>query len=208
MESTPYDLTEKQVYDIALQVANALEFLHNKGLIHGDIGARNVLLRKDLSARLCSLSHPFLEQWGGDERGRLTSPPRKWQSPQQLMRGRGDIKADVWSFGILLYEIITLGSPPYGDLSPNNILQYLQRGNRMAKPATCRNSLYKVMSLCWQWKEELRPDVPALRKRLVKGQQAANDRVVLRVPHRIDPEAYALVAGISDQLYAQDYTIL
>ncbi|XP_062895673.1 tyrosine-protein kinase STYK1-like isoform X2 [Mobula hypostoma] len=204
MEATPYDLTEKQVYSIAEQVASALEFLHANGLIHGNVGARNILLGENLTAKLCGLHVPFKIQTTGTppaDRG----APQKWQSPESLMKQTLTGKTDVWSFGILLFEMITLGAPPYGDLPPSSVLPFLQRGRRISQPATCRSSL--LMRQCWDWRPGLRPSLPELRRRLQANGRAADDRLVLRVPHRIQPEAYALVAGMQAPAWGQDYTV-
>ncbi|XP_078063151.1 tyrosine-protein kinase STYK1-like, partial [Mustelus asterias] len=140
MEEAPYDLTEWQVYNIALQVASGLVFLQGKGLIHGDIAARNVLLRDDFTAQLTGLQIPFEIQRTGVMRSHQ-SVPVKWQSPERIMKKPLTPASDVWSFGVLLFEIVTLGSPPYPDLPVSSVLQYLQRGHRMAQPAMCQAPL-------------------------------------------------------------------
>ncbi|XP_069767712.1 tyrosine-protein kinase STYK1-like isoform X2 [Narcine bancroftii] len=183
------------------------EYLHTKGLVHGYVSARNVLLAQDLTVRLGSLHIPFQMQ---DCRRILPRDmaPQKWQAPENLMKRPLSPKSDVWSFGILLYEMITLGAPPYGELSPSGVLQYLQRGHRMSQPANCRSFLYRLMKQCWEWRGDLRPSVPDLRKKIGEGMKGADDRTVIRIPHRIDPEAYAVVTGTFRDSWPQDYTIL
>ncbi|XP_067882653.1 tyrosine-protein kinase STYK1-like [Heterodontus francisci] len=203
----PYDLTERQVYNIAQQVATGLSFLHNKGLTHGEVAARSVLLQDDFTAKLGSLQIPFEIQRSGDQKAH-TSVPVKWQSPERIMKKGLTPKADVWSFGVLLFELITLGAPPYASLSPNSVLQYLQRGQRMSQPATCKAPLYNLMKLCWQWKESSRPDMADVRKRLLSNLKGTSDRVVLRVPNQIDPEGYAIAAGTRVSDRPGVYTIL
>uniref|UniRef100_UPI00398E5EEB tyrosine-protein kinase STYK1-like n=1 Tax=Pristiophorus japonicus TaxID=55135 RepID=UPI00398E5EEB len=107
MAEAPYDLTERQVYNVALQVTCGLDFLHQKGLIHGDIAARNVLLQDDFTVKLSGLQIPFDIQRSGVIKPH-TSVPLKWQSPERLMKKPFTPKTDVWSFGVLLFEMITL----------------------------------------------------------------------------------------------------
>ncbi|XP_041038484.1 tyrosine-protein kinase STYK1-like, partial [Carcharodon carcharias] len=207
MEEAPYDLTERQVYNIALQVTSGLMFLHKKGLIHGDIAARNILLQDDFSVRITGLHIPFEIQRSGAVKSNY-AVPIKWQSPERIMKKPMSPKSDVWSFGVLLFEMVTLGSPPYPELSSSSVLQYLQRGHRMAQPVTCKAPLYSLMKQCWQWRVSNRPSVALLRKRLQASLKGACDRVVLRVPGEVEPEAYITTAGTWGVERPSNYTIL
>ncbi|XP_048477140.1 tyrosine-protein kinase STYK1-like, partial [Rhincodon typus] len=178
-------------------------FLHSQGLVHGDVAARNLLIQDDLHVRLTGLQIPFEIQ----RLGLVTSHhnvPLKWQAPETLMRKPLTPYSDTWSFGVLLYELITLGSPPYPDVAPSSILQYLQRGRRMPQPPNCKSPLYSVMKQCWQWRFEARPSALELRKRLLTQLERANNSVVLRVATRVEPEEYHGLAGT----WALDYTVL
>ncbi|OCT69900.1 tyrosine-protein kinase STYK1 [Xenopus laevis] len=207
MDGILYDLTECQVYSIALQVLSALEFLQQRKLFHGDIAARNILIHRNLTAKLIGL--------GGACEMRQTEifpsrrpAPLKWMAPERLLRLPVSAKSDVWSFGILLYEMITLGAPPYPEIPPNDILQHLQRGNIMKRPSTCKPAMYNIMKTCWLWKAPERPSLPELRKRLEAGKKGSNDKTVLQVPELVVPELYAGVAGTEFMRIENDYTVL
>ncbi|XP_069506651.1 tyrosine-protein kinase STYK1 [Ambystoma mexicanum] len=207
MDGIPFDLTERQVYNIALQVVAGLDFLQQKKMIHGDVAARNVLIQRDFSAKLCGLGAAYeTHTYGGVNPKRLL--PAKWMAPERILRKPCGVKSDVWSFGILLYEMITLGAPPYPEIPPSEILQHIQRGKIMARPSTCQPSLYNVMKSCWPWKESSRLSLAELHKRLEVGKRHANDRMVLQVPDLVVPELYARVAGIDPSTLATDYTVL
>ncbi|KAJ1122217.1 hypothetical protein NDU88_000720 [Pleurodeles waltl] len=207
MDGIPFDLTERQVYNIALQVVSGLDFLQQKKLIHGDVGARNVLIQRNFTAKLSGLGAAYEIHTYGDVATRRQLPA-KWMAPERILKRPCGVKSDVWSFGILLYEMITLGAPPYPEIPPSDIFQHLQRGNIMPRPSTCQPSLYSIMKSCWPWKESSRPSLPELRKRLEVGKRNANDRMVLQVPDLVVPELYARVAGIDPVSLAADYTIL
>ncbi|XP_078394217.1 tyrosine-protein kinase STYK1-like [Cetorhinus maximus] len=206
MEEAPYDLTERQVYNIALQVTSGLMFLHKQGLIHGDVAARNVLLQADYSVRLTGLHIPFEIRRSGAIKSNY-AVPIKWQAPERITKKPMSPKSDVWSFGVLLFEMVTLGSPPYPDLSSSSVLQYLQRGNRMSQPATCKAPLYSLMKQCWQWKVSNRPSMAVVRKRLLGALKGACDRLVLQVPGEMEPEAYITMAGTWGVERPSNYTI-
>ncbi|XP_010121474.1 PREDICTED: tyrosine-protein kinase STYK1 [Chlamydotis macqueenii] len=140
MDSIPYDLTERQVYEVGQQVAAALAYLEQKKLFHGDIAARNVLLHHNFSAKLCGLGLAYeTQRYGAKSVTQIV--PVKWQAPERLLKKPPSIKADIWSFGILLYEIITLGAPPYPEVPPSDILSYLQRQNIMKQPSSCQQAM-------------------------------------------------------------------
>ncbi|XP_056385938.1 tyrosine-protein kinase STYK1 isoform X2 [Hyla sarda] len=206
MDGILYDITECQVYTIALQILSALEFLHEHNVVHGDVAARNVLIQQDFTPKLIGL--------GGacDMHLRGTFPvrrpaPLKWMCPERLLHLSITEKCDVWSFGILLYEMITLGAPPYPEIPPSNILQHLQRGNIMKRPPSCKQHLYNIMKACWAWKVGDRISVPELRKRLEAGKKSSNDRTVLQIPELVVPELYERVAGTEYRIMETDHTI-
>ncbi|KAJ0054772.1 hypothetical protein NL108_001943, partial [Boleophthalmus pectinirostris] len=138
------EITEKRIYTMARQVASALDYLHTQQYIHGNVAARSVLVGRDLTVKLWGLGSAYRRS----ERGALGSEGaveamelRKWEAPEVLARNGVTKNSDVWSFGILLYEMITLGDAPFPELLATELLQYLQRGKFMKKPVNCSNAL-------------------------------------------------------------------
>ncbi|XP_044155115.1 tyrosine-protein kinase STYK1 [Bufo gargarizans] len=206
MDGILYDLTECQVYTIALQILAALEFLHERKLLHGDVAARNVLIQRNFTAKLTGLGGACEMHLRGNFPIRRPAP-LKWLSPERLLYLPVTEKADVWSFGILLYEMITLGAPPYPGVPPSNILQHLQRGTIMKRPPSCKQQLYNIIKACWTWKMGARISVPELKKRLQVGKKSSDDRTVLQIPELVIPELYAEVAGTEALKMENDYTV-
>ncbi|XP_009892425.1 PREDICTED: tyrosine-protein kinase STYK1 [Charadrius vociferus] len=207
MDGIPYDLTERQVYEVGLQVAAALAFLEQKKLFHGDIAARNVLLHHNFTAKLCGLGLAYETHTYGANSVTQTVPV-KWQAPERLLKKPPSIKADIWSFGILLYEMITLGAPPYPEVPPSDILSYLQRQNIMKQPSSCQQAMYGIMKSCWQWNATNRPCPADLIRSLQAAIKTSNDHAVLQVPELVVPELYANVAGVDVHSLVREYTIL
>ncbi|XP_036313739.1 tyrosine-protein kinase STYK1 isoform X1 [Pipistrellus kuhlii] len=207
MDGLLYDLTEKQVYHIGKQVLLALEFLQSKHLFHGDVAARNILIQCDLTAKLCGLGLAYEVH----TQGTITSTntvPLKWLAPERLLLRSAGIRGDIWSFGILLYEMVTLGAPPYPEVPPTSILQHLQRGKTMKRPSSCTQTMYNLMKSCWRWKEDNRPSLRELCSCLETASRTADDKAVLQVPELVVPKLYAAVAGISVTSLSYSYSIL
>ncbi|XP_061844801.1 tyrosine-protein kinase STYK1 [Colius striatus] len=207
MDGVPYDLTERQVYEVGLQVAAALTYLEQKKLFHGDIAARNVLLHHNFTAKLGGLGLAYETHTYGANLVRRTVPV-KWQAPEQLLKKTPSTKADIWSFGILLYEMVTLGAPPYPEVPPSDILSHLQRRNIMKKPSSCQQAMYDIMESCWQWNAANRPSPADLICSLQTAMKTSNDYAVLQVPELVVPELYARVAGVDVHSLVREYTVL
>ncbi|XP_075617902.1 tyrosine-protein kinase STYK1 [Balearica regulorum gibbericeps] len=206
MDGIPYDLTERQVYEVGQQVAAALAYLEQKKLFHGDIAARNVLLHHNFTAKLCGLGLAYeTHTYGANSVTQIV--PAKWQAPERLLKKPPSIKADIWSFGILLYEMITLGAPPYPEVPPSEMLSHLQRQNIMKQPSSCQQAMYGIMKSCWQWNATNRPSPAALIRSLQTAVKTSNDHAVLQVPELVVPELYANVAGVDVHSLVREYTI-
>ncbi|KAJ2952001.1 hypothetical protein O0L34_g4263 [Tuta absoluta] len=164
-------LTSRDLTHFAYQVARGMDFLSSKGIIHRDLAARNVLITEE---RMCKVADfGFARDVGGThvyERksdGRL---PIRWMAPESLYDDIFSVKSDIWSFGVLLWEIVTLGSTPYPGLSAGDVMRKVREGHRLEKPEHCRRELYNIMFYCWEAEPTNRPDfkeVVAMLERLL-----------------------------------------
>ncbi|KAM8766425.1 tyrosine-protein kinase STYK1 [Acanthopagrus schlegelii] len=200
------DMTEKRIFTMAAQVASALEYLHSQGCVHGNVGARSVLVGGDLTAKLWGLGSAYRRRAQASSPGEVEDMEmRKWQAPEVLSRRAISQSSDVWSFGILLYEMVTLGDPPFAQLMATELLQYLQRGNHLKRPATCSSSLYSIIKSCCHWNPQHRLPMSELIRKLQAGEKSANGRTVLRVPEPLDIGKYMREAGYGE---AYNYAVL
>ncbi|RXM32590.1 Protein-tyrosine kinase 6 [Acipenser ruthenus] len=87
--------------------------------------------------------------------------PYKWSAPEAISHGRFSVKSDVWSFGILLYEIVTHGQVPYPGMS-NHVFMEVEKGYRMPCPDNCPQAVYAIMMSCWEKKADARPEFKQL----------------------------------------------
>ncbi|XP_060777078.1 tyrosine-protein kinase STYK1b isoform X2 [Neoarius graeffei] len=196
-------MTEKQIFTMASQVASALEFLHSKNLIHGNIKARSVLVTQMLTAKLWGLGDVYTRTTYG-ENNKNDPGQKKWQAPERLVNRQASQNSDIWSFGLLLYEMVTLGEVPFAEVPVNELLQFLQRGKSLKKPHGCSNSLHAVIKSCCHWKEQDRCSLAELKHKLETGRKSANDKTVLRATQPISVEHYLQEAGYEE---ANNYTV-
>ncbi|KAI1897145.1 hypothetical protein AGOR_G00080170 [Albula goreensis] len=134
--------SEKSVYLVAKQVAEALEYLSSDHrLVHGDVAARSILIGSGLSVRVSGLGMAFQAwQTGRVAKRRVADVPLKWQAPERITRLPLTDRSDVWSFGILLYELITLGDPPYPELEPLDVFPKIRDSYRMKSRKTVEHT--------------------------------------------------------------------
>lgn len=157
------NLTSRQLTSFCYQVARGMEFLSSKGIIHRDLAARNILVSADLTCKVADFgfardviaSHIYERK----SEGRL---PIRWMAPESLYDNVFSVKSDIWSFGVVMWEIVTLGSTPYPGLSAQEVMRQVKEGTRLEKPEHCKREVYNIMFYCWDPSPEERPDFSQL----------------------------------------------
>ncbi|XP_071809800.1 uncharacterized protein [Asterias amurensis] len=156
-----------QLLTFASQIANGMDYLSFKGCIHRDLASRNILLTDDL---VCKLSDFGLardvsatEQYEMASKGLL---PVRWLAMECLVDNTYTTMSDVWSFGVLLWEIVTLGAHPYRGMSYNDIIDCLVEGHRLPQPRHCSKQLFSIMKECWREVPRTRPTFLSLKRTL------------------------------------------
>ncbi|XP_016997567.2 fibroblast growth factor receptor homolog 2 [Drosophila takahashii] len=152
-------LGEKELTKFAFQIARGMEYLASRRCIHRDLAARNVLVSDGYVMKIADfgLARDIqdTEYYRKNTNGRL---PIKWMAPESLQEKKYDSQSDVWSYGVLLWEIMTYGDQPYPQiLSAEELYSYLITGQRMEKPAKCSLNIYVVMRQCWHFESCARP---------------------------------------------------
>ncbi|XP_017034215.1 fibroblast growth factor receptor homolog 2 [Drosophila kikkawai] len=153
------ELGEKELTKFAFQIARGMEYLASRRCIHRDLAARNVLVSDGYVMKIADfgLARDIqdTEYYRKNTNGRL---PIKWMAPESLQEKKYDSQSDVWSYGVLLWEIMTYGEQPYPQiLSAEELYSYLITGQRMEKPPKCSLNIYVVMRQCWHFEPCARP---------------------------------------------------
>ncbi|KAK2826288.1 hypothetical protein Q5P01_020502 [Channa striata] len=150
--------------DMASQVADGMAFIEEKNYIHRDLRAANILVSHELICKIADFGLARLIEDNEYTAREGAKFPIKWTAPEAINYGTFSIKSDVWSFGILLTEIVTYGRIPYPGMSNPEVIQNLERGYRMPKPENCPDGLYDVMGKCWTENPENRPTFEYLKE--------------------------------------------
>jgi len=188
-------LTSQQLMKFAWQIADGMSYLSSKSIIHRDLAARNVLVGERETCKVTDFGMARDVQqetiYEKKTKGRL---PVKWTAYEALMYGTYTTKSDVWSYGVVLYEIFTIGGSPYPRVEGRKIANLLQEGYRMPKPQHVDDKLYQIMMNCWQNKAEARPSFAALTQQL-KDMENQHKRLINM--HIYDNQLYTKVEDLN-----------
>ncbi|XP_076820482.1 vascular endothelial growth factor receptor 1-like [Clavelina lepadiformis] len=158
-EKEKTQLSASDLLSYSLQVSRGMEFLASKKCIHRDLAARNILLSDYQVVKICDfgLARDVYKDPDYVRSGEARLPI-KWMAPESIFDKVYSTKSDVWSFGVLLWEIFTLGGSPYPGLQiDEDFCEKLRRGVRMSKPEYANDAVYSAMIACWQDSPDERP---------------------------------------------------
>ncbi|WAR11683.1 IGF1R-like protein, partial [Mya arenaria] len=139
------DVSAEKLTQMALDVALGLRYLHDLKYVHRDLACRNCLVHSNGSVKIgdFGMTRPTCDT----DYYRFNKKVR-WMSPESLSDGFFSAKSDVWSYGILIYEIITFGSFPYQGMSNSQVLEFVKNGGRLILPRNCPEKLYNLIYAC------------------------------------------------------------
>lgn len=156
-DSWPVDIDD--LLRFSLQVAQGLDFLANQNCIHRDVAARNVLLAEGRVAKICDfgLARDIMNDSNYVVKGNARLPV-KWMAPESIFECVYTVQSDVWSYGILLWEIFSLGKSPYPSIMVDSkFYKMIQCGYQMQRPDFSPPEMYSIMRMCWTLEPTERP---------------------------------------------------
>ncbi|XP_069969180.1 tyrosine kinase receptor Cad96Ca isoform X2 [Bactrocera oleae] len=162
-------LTSGDLTSFMYQVAKGMDFLTSRGIIHRDLAARNILITDEHTCKVADFGFArdvvTSKIYERKSEGKL---PIRWMAMESLYDNIFSVKSDIWSFGILMWEIVTLGSTPYPGISAAGVMRKVRDGYRLEKPEHCRRELYNIMYYCWSGDPNERPTFVELVQMLDK----------------------------------------
>nr|XP_020458564.1 tyrosine-protein kinase receptor Tie-1 isoform X3 [Monopterus albus] len=167
---TASTLTSQQLLQFSVDVATGMHYLSDKQFIHRDLAARNVLVGDSLVAKIADFGLSRGEEvYVKKTMGRL---PVRWMAIESLNYSVYTTKSDVWSFGVLLWEIVSLGGTPYCGMTCAELYEKLPQGYRMEQPKNCDDEVYELMRQCWRDRPYERPPFSQISVQLNRMQEA------------------------------------
>ncbi|GFO33323.1 hepatocyte growth factor receptor [Plakobranchus ocellatus] len=167
IKDTSVSLSLHDVIKFGADIASGMTYLSNLRLVHRDLAARNCMLDNLQRVKVADfgLCRDIYEKgyYTSDNRKKL---PIRWMAIESIEHGAYSTKSDVWSFGVVLWEMSCRGVTPYPGVDGWDVINYLRR-RRLPPPLFCPNQLYNIMLLCWNKDPDSRPEFQTLNAHLL-----------------------------------------
>uniref|UniRef100_A0A3Q3W3U2 Tyrosine-protein kinase receptor n=1 Tax=Mola mola TaxID=94237 RepID=A0A3Q3W3U2_MOLML len=161
------ELTQSQMLHIAQQIAAGMVYLASQHFVHRDLATRNCLVRENLLVKIGDFGMSR-DVYSTDyyRVGGHTMLPIRWMPPESIMYRRFTTESDVWSLGVVLWEIFTYGKQPWYQLSNNEVIECITQGRVLQRPRTCPKEVYDLMLGCWQREPYMRLNIKEIHSML------------------------------------------
>ncbi|XP_026037970.1 macrophage colony-stimulating factor 1 receptor 2 isoform X1 [Astatotilapia calliptera] len=170
-------LSVSDLMSFSYQVSQGLDFLSTRNCIHRDVAARNVLLTDRRVAKICDfgLARDIRNDDSYIVQGNARLPV-KWMAPESIFQCVYTVQSDVWSYGVLLWEIFSLGKSPYPNIAVDtNFYKMIKDGGHMEQPDFAPAEMYQLMKLCWSLEPTHRPTFKTIGQLISRLLPSTND---------------------------------
>ena len=143
---------------MAVDIAAGMSYLSKNHYVHRDLATRNCLVDTELRVKIADFG--LSQDVYSDDYFRLKDSemlPIRWMPPEAILYSKFSIQGDVWSFGVVLWEIFSFGIQPYYGKSNEEVIQYVRDGNVLEPPPNCPQEIYDLMADCWAMDPNERP---------------------------------------------------
>ncbi|XP_077200763.1 BDNF/NT-3 growth factors receptor isoform X8 [Paroedura picta] len=161
------ELTQSQMLHIAQQIAAGMVYLASQHFVHRDLATRNCLVGENLLVKIGDFGMSR-DVYSTDyyRVGGHTMLPIRWMPPESIMYRKFTTESDVWSLGVVLWEIFTYGKQPWYQLSNNEVIECITQGRVLQRPRTCPKEVYDLMLGCWQREPHMRLNIKEIHSLL------------------------------------------
>jgi serine/threonine protein kinase len=157
------ELTLKDRYLMSLQFAAGCNYLESVSVVHRDLAARNLLVDGSKDNYTIKISDMGLSRNTSYYKSDSKSIPYRWSSPETILYGTSTHLSDVWSFGVVLWEIFSNAQIPFAKLTNDQVVDQVANGNeRLSKPEFATDEIFEIMTQCWKKNPKDRPSFAKL----------------------------------------------
>ncbi|KAM4856329.1 ephrin type-A receptor 1 [Urocitellus parryii] len=176
-------------------IAAGMNYLSDHNYVHRDLAARNILVSQNLCCKVSDFGLTrLLDDFDGTYETQGGKIPIRWTAPEAIAHRIFTTASDVWSFGIVMWEVLSFGDKPYGEMSNQEVMKSIEDGYRLPPPVDCPAPLYELMKNCWAYDRARRPHFLQLRAHL--EQLLANPHS-LRTIANFDPRVTLRLPSLS-----------
>ncbi|NWI87066.1 CSF1R factor, partial [Pitta sordida] len=188
------------------QVAQGMAFLASKNCIHRDLAARNVLISDGRVAKICDfgLARDIMNDSNYVVKGNARLPV-KWMAPESIFDCIYTVQSDVWSYGILLWEIFSLGKSPYPGMVVNSkFYSMVKQGYQMARPDFAPLEMYSIMQACWSLEPTRRPTFDQIGCFIQKELETQKEQDYTNLPSPAEEDSGCDTSGCCEESCEQE----
>uniref|UniRef100_A0A673M561 receptor protein-tyrosine kinase n=1 Tax=Sinocyclocheilus rhinocerous TaxID=307959 RepID=A0A673M561_9TELE len=187
------EISSFQLVGMLRGIAAGMKYLSDMSYVHRDLAARNILVNSNLECKVSDFGlSRVLED---DPEGTYTTSggkiPIRWTAPEAIAYRKFTSASDVWSFGIVMWEVMAFGERPYWDMSNHEVMKAINEAFRLPAPMDCPSAVYQLMLQCWLQDRSKRPrfgDIVSIIDKLLKSPDSLkaiadfDPRVSIRLP--------------------------